>query len=101
MENQKTQQTENKKETSVNELIEMLKQLPKDAIVFGVVKSGKSSLVYAHGNPISISAELCSAQDKDEKVKGILQVAVDGFRLAEETGAINFIKRSKSSSDVN
>jgi len=79
----------NNEETKLADLQLALEKLPKKHTGIAAISDGDTLMVYAHGDMIEISANLCEAQEKDKKIKMILQSAVDVFRMNDEPKSSN------------
>lgn len=74
----------NDEETKLADLDLAFRKLPKNHCGISVISDGDTLMVYKHGDMIEISANLCEAQQKDQKLRLILQSAVDVFRMNDE-----------------
>lgn len=81
---QKFKKPVNNEEIKLTDLQLAFQKLPKNHTGIAAISDGDTLMVYAHGDMIEISANLCEAQQKDKNLRLILQSAVDVFRMKDK-----------------
>ncbi|TWI22167.1 hypothetical protein [Sphingobacterium siyangense] len=96
--------TERETESSdyIDQIDSLYRTMPRDAVAFSIVSHGGHTVAHLNGSVIKVSAKLCEFQEHNPKAIKILNIAVEGFKMAEKTGFLDELKtKGKDAGNVN